>query len=126
MKAHAWLLLVGVGLCSFASGCSLCAHPYDYCGSNCIGDACYNCGWCSRVGSAFSGPGAPHLVDDDSALDADGGAFEEVTPGEDSGYDPTGDANLDDVELTQPVEQADPASPSENHSVWRSLGRRWR
>ncbi len=123
MKACAWLLLVGFGLCCFASGCSLCAHPYDYCGSNCIGDACYNCSWCSRVGSAFTGPGAPHLVDDDSALDADGGAFEEVTPGEGPGYDAADDGYRDDAE---PAEQAEPAPPSEDHSAWRSQGPRWR
>ena len=38
------------------AGCTMCCHPYDYCGPVHDGCGCQSCSPCYRAGSVLSGP----------------------------------------------------------------------
>jgi len=42
-----------------ASGCRMCAHPYDYCGPTFMGRCGESCDWKARSGSILSPGGMP-------------------------------------------------------------------
>lgn len=47
--------LIAVCLVAMATGCRLCAHPYDYCGPTVVG-GCQSCDPYARAGSILSPP----------------------------------------------------------------------
>jgi len=46
-----------------ASGCRMCAHPYDYCGPTFMGRCGESCDWKARAGSILSPGGAPVVTE---------------------------------------------------------------
>ena len=53
---HAAFALIAIGLSMTATGCRMCAHPYDYCGPTFTGGACDTCDFNARAGSILSPP----------------------------------------------------------------------
>jgi hypothetical protein len=59
---------ITIGLVTLFSGCTLCAHPFDYCGPTVTAEEAASCGEnAPRSGSILSHAVAPRLTDGDMA-----------------------------------------------------------
>lgn len=53
---------IGVGLLALATGCTMCAHPYDYSGPTSTGSCPTGAHSTARAGSILAGAGAPAVT----------------------------------------------------------------
>ncbi len=58
----------GIGLLLMAAGCTMCAHPYDYCGPVVDGPCGCSCDPLARAGSILSGGGAGAMVEGEQVV----------------------------------------------------------
>jgi hypothetical protein len=60
---RAMIAWAGIGLMLLAAGCTMCAHPYDYCGPVVDGPCACSCDPLARSGSILSGGGPGAMVE---------------------------------------------------------------